>query len=93
MEAVLKMEQDIKPQTTHVKPMCARCKEICKEGQQAILDYFKIKVIVGTKEVTAYSFKEPTMPKKARRPSSLDSSSSSTLLLFVASDTSCESGI
>ncbi len=41
------------------------CKEICKEGQQAVLDFFGNKAIVGTKGATAYSFKEPTMPQKS----------------------------
>jgi hypothetical protein len=91
MEGVVNIEQDIKPQTTHVKAHV--CKEICKEGQQAVLDFFGNKAIVGTKGATAYSFKEPTMPKKAWRLSSLDSFSSSTSLLSNASDTSCELAI
>ncbi len=69
------------------------CKEICKEGQQAVLDYFGNKVIVGNKGATTYSFKEPTMPKKAWRLSSSDSFPSSTLFLSDASDTSCELAI
>jgi hypothetical protein len=88
MEGVVNMKQDIKPQTTICQAHV--CKEICKEGQQAVLDYFGNKAIVGTKGATTYSFKEPTMPQKAWRLSSLDLFPSSMLLLSDTSDTSCE---
>jgi hypothetical protein len=91
MEGVVNIEQDIKPQTTHVKPMCAR--RFAKKASKQSWIFFGNKAIVGTKGATAYSFKEPTMPKKAWRLLSLDSFPSSTLLLSNASDTSCESAI